>query len=64
MIGMRATDAIAVRVETAARLIDTSPNTILFWIRAGRLPAVKVGRTWRVRVDDLEAIAAGTKCQR
>jgi len=52
-------DVVAVKVETAARMLDTSQYTVLHWIRTGRLPATKVGRTWRVRVDDLETVLAG-----
>jgi len=49
---------IAVRVETAARMLDATPAQILFWIRTGVLPATKVGRAWRVRVADIEAVSA------
>jgi excisionase family DNA binding protein len=49
-------DRIAVRLDTAARLIDTSPETLTHWIKQGRLPAVKVGRSWRIRMQDLEAL--------
>ncbi len=48
--------ALAVRVETAARMLDAPAATVTFWIREGRLPAVKIGRSWRVRVADLDAL--------
>jgi excisionase family DNA binding protein len=51
-------DRIAVRLDTGARLIETSPQTLLKWIQQGRVPAVKVGRGWRIRVRDLEALMA------
>jgi excisionase family DNA binding protein len=47
---------LAVRVETAAKMLDTSPTTIAFWLRTGRLSGLKVGRSWRVRVSDLKAL--------
>ena len=42
-------------VEVGTRLA-LSPVTIRGWVRAGRLPAVRVGRMIRVREDDLEAL--------
>jgi excisionase family DNA binding protein len=51
-------DRIAVRLDTGARLIETSPQTLYHWIKQGRVPAVKVGRGWRIRVRDLEALMA------
>ena len=47
---------LAVRVETAAKMLDTSPTTIALWLRTGRLSGIKVGRSWRVRVADLKAL--------
>lgn len=52
----QAPEAIAVSVETAAKMVDTSTATVTFWIRTGRLPAIKIGRSWRIRVDDLNAL--------
>jgi excisionase family DNA binding protein len=54
-----ATDVVhplAVRVETAAKMLDTSPTTIAWWLRTGRLSGIKVGRSWRVRTSDLQAL--------
>jgi excisionase family DNA binding protein len=31
-------------------------GSIRFWIAQGRLPAVKLGRAFRLRVDDLDAV--------
>ncbi len=47
---------VAVRVETAARLLDSSPSTVLFWIKTGQLPATKVGRSWRIHMADIDAL--------
>jgi excisionase family DNA binding protein len=52
---------IAVKIETAARLIDTPATTVLFWVKRGRLPARKVGRSYRVLVADLKALVEGTE---
>ena len=49
---------IAVSVPTAARLLDATPNMVGFWIRTGKLPAAKIGRNWRIRVDDIDAVLA------
>jgi excisionase family DNA binding protein len=49
-------DPLAVRIPTAARLLDTPERTIGAWLREGRLSGVKVGRSWRVRVSDIKAL--------
>lgn len=57
MTTQESSPAIAVRVETAARMLDTAPSTVSYWIRTGRLPAVKIGRSWRIQVADLRKLA-------
>jgi excisionase family DNA binding protein len=47
-------EPIYVRLDTAAKLLDTSPRMVEFWIKNGTLPAVKLGRQWRLRRADLE----------
>jgi excisionase family DNA binding protein len=49
-------DPLAVKIPTAARMMDMSPSTVAAWLRDGRLPGRKVGRSWRVRVSDLRAL--------
>jgi excisionase family DNA binding protein len=49
-------DPLAVKISTAARMVEVSPSTIAAWLRAGRLPGRKVGRSWRVRVSGLKAL--------
>ena len=49
-------EPLAVKIPTAAKLIETSPSTVAAWLREGRLPGIKVGRSWRVRVSDLKAL--------
>ena len=41
----------------AARRLGIHHRSVSRLIRAGRLRAVKVGRTWVVRPDDLEELA-------
>jgi excisionase family DNA binding protein len=36
-----------------ARLLKVTPRTVQAWIRAGRLPARRYGRLYRVRAEDL-----------
>jgi excisionase family DNA binding protein len=55
-MGTETVNPLAVKIATAAKLIDTSPSTVAAWLREGRLPGVKVGRSWRVRVSDLERL--------
>jgi len=47
---------VVVSIDTAARMLDVSYWTLLSWIRHGRLPAAKVGRSWRIRVADIDAL--------
>ena len=47
--------------EDVAFRLALDVETVRVWLRTGRLPGVKVGRGWRVRESDLEAIIrAGT----
>jgi len=47
-------------VEEAAARLNVSKMTVIRAIKAGKLPAGKVGRFWRIEPADLEAyIAAG-----
>lgn len=38
----------------AAALVKVSPETLVRMAKAGRVPAVKFGREWRFRADQLE----------
>jgi excisionase family DNA binding protein len=42
-------------VEEAGAYLHKAPKTIRAWISAGKLPALKIGGTWRIRSSDLEA---------
>lgn len=48
-------------VEELARLLGRHPDTVRDDLRAGRLPGVKVGRSWRTPVADLEAFLKGVR---
>jgi excisionase family DNA binding protein len=43
----------------AADLLRLSPQTIALYIKQGKLPAVKVGRSWLIRRVEVERILAG-----
>jgi excisionase family DNA binding protein len=47
-------EPMAVRTEEAARLLDTTPQIVVNMIHAQRLPAFKVGKTWRVPMRAIE----------
>jgi excisionase family DNA binding protein len=43
-----------------ARLLKVTPRTVQAWIRAGRLPARRYGRLYRVRAADLARFGRAT----
>jgi len=43
----------------AADYLRVSRATILRWCKAGQLPAVRIGRQWRIDVDQLKRVLAG-----
>ncbi len=45
---------MAISTMEAARLLSTTPNVISNTIRAGRLPAMRVGRQWRIPLAAIE----------
>jgi len=58
----RPEDAMARQLLTAAEVAEqlrVSTMTIYRLIRSGELPAVRVGRNYRVRVEDLTAYLEG-----
>jgi len=47
--------------EDVATRLKLAKNTVYIWLREGRLPGIRMGRTWRVRAEDLDAfVDAGT----
>ena len=51
--------ALYTPAEVAA-LLKVTPRTVQAWIRAGRLPARRYGRLYRVRAADLEQFGRET----
>ena len=37
-----------------AERLQVTERTVYGWLRRGKLPALKLGRLWRVRPEDLE----------
>lgn len=35
-----------------AKMLDVRPRTVVRWIHEGKIGGVKVGRVWRIPVDD------------
>lgn len=46
-------------VEEIASTLKVSVQTVRNWIKTGKLPALKVGRQWRVRKEDFEKYLEG-----
>ncbi|TYP58549.1 MEDS domain-containing protein [Thermosediminibacter litoriperuensis] len=40
-------------VEEVAKILRTTTNTIYRWLRAGKLPGIKLGKEWRIRKETL-----------
>jgi excisionase family DNA binding protein len=52
--------ALYTPAEVAA-LLKVTPRTVQAWIRAGRLPARRYGRLYRVRAEDLAQFGRETR---
>lgn len=50
------TDEVLVRLATIARRYDIPRSTLTYWIRTKRLPACRLGRTYRVRDTDVRKL--------
>jgi excisionase family DNA binding protein len=48
-------------VGRAAEALTVSTQTVRNWIDSGLLPATKIGRNWRIRRDDIDALLARTE---
>lgn len=51
-------NAAYLSVKETAGLFRVSTKTVLRWIKAGSLPATRLGRDWRIARSDLKALAA------
>jgi len=40
--------------EEVASTLNVTRQTVYNWVRSGELPATKIGRTWRVTMQDIE----------
>ena len=40
--------------EQVAERLQVTERTVYGWLRRGTLPALKLGRLWRIRSEDLE----------
>ena len=49
-------DAPLLSTRDAATRLGITPRRVVAFIRAGRLPALRVGRTWVIREADLELV--------
>ena len=45
--------------DEVAVVLAVRPKTVRRWITEGELPAVKLHRQWRVRLDDLDHLLEG-----
>jgi excisionase family DNA binding protein len=45
-------------VKEAATLLKATPNTVTIWCRAGQLPAMKIGRQWRISKGELDRMVS------
>jgi len=44
------------KIETVAERLAVSPLTVRKWVAAGKLPIIRIGRSVRVKEDDLLAV--------
>jgi len=51
-------NAIYLNVREVADLFRVSPKTVRRWIKAGTLPATRLGRDWRIARADAKGRAA------
>ena len=49
--------------EQVAERLQVTERTVYGWLRRGKLTALKLGRLWRIRQDDLEAFLEGARAK-
>jgi len=47
---------IAVGVQEAAMLMGAPASTVRMWCQRGLVPAVRIGKGYRIRLDELDAL--------
>ena len=45
-------------VKAVAKYLQMKESTVIAWAQEGKLPAIRIGRTWRFRQSDLDAWTA------
>lgn len=50
-------DAALLSVKDVANFYRICPKTVRRWIASGQLPAIRLGRDWRIARDDLKRMA-------
>ena len=46
---------VLLNVKQVAQYLQLKESTIYSWAQDGKIPAIKIGRTWRFRRSDLDA---------
>jgi excisionase family DNA binding protein len=49
--------------EQVAERLQVTGRTVYAWLRSGTLPALKLGRLWRIRPEDLETFLERARAQ-
>lgn len=48
-------------VDEVAEILRTTPNTIYRWLRSGKMAGVKIGKEWRIKKENLQAMLSSHK---
>ncbi len=44
------------KIPDAARILNINKNTLYLWIKDGKIPAIRIGRTLRIHPDAIEQL--------
>jgi excisionase family DNA binding protein len=47
-------EEVLLNVKQVAKYLQLKESTIYSWAQDGKIPAIKIGRTWRFRRSDLD----------
>ena len=47
-------EKVLLNVKQVAKYLQLKESTIYSWAQDGKIPAIKIGRTWRFRRSDLD----------